>query len=354
MNVETPPTPNHAPSGHTESNVLLPVPYIVWDVVLVVAAAAVLLGFVTSQDVPGDFWKSYGLQTAIGLLGAVALYLSVRFGVPNLAVAGIAIFASVLSGKAAGPEGSSMVVIGLAVVIGLVIGVVLAGLVVGLRIPAWGATLGVTGLLAALSLKSVDGQTVQVATGNSIIDWGIALLVVAVALSVGVAVAGLVLGSRSGHDDVGTPEKRPLARDPQTLVLQAVALIVSSAIAAFVGALLALRANAVNGQTGLDLARPLSILLLSAVSLRGRGSGIVGLVAAAVVIETAAIWTMFRGNEFVDQLVIAGGLALLGLVVGGVLELVSARRPVQSSPSHMMLPPLPPSPPLTPPVDPAP
>jgi ribose/xylose/arabinose/galactoside ABC-type transport system permease subunit len=350
LHVEPPGTPSGSVGAPTSNSAFPSVPYIAWDAVLLVAAAVTLAGFVVIEDVPGELWKILGLRTSISLLAALALYLSVRFRVPNLAVASIALFASLVAGKAAGPDGSSLTVIGLAVVIGVVIGIMLAGLVVGLRIPAWGATLGVTGLLLAWSLKLTNGETSQVAIGNTVTDLGIPLLLITIVVSIGLAIASLVLIA-PGEDDRSAP--RQPSSDNRARALQCGALVVSSAIAALAGALLALRSQAVNGQTGLDLTVPLGILLLCGASLRGRGSGVVGLAAAAIVIETASIWSSFRDGDFTDQLLIAGGLAFVGLIVGGVLELVSSQRPPVAEPWQTSPPP-PSSPPPPLPTSPLP
>jgi hypothetical protein len=289
-----------------------------------------------TEDVPGGFWADFGLNTSTGLLSASALYLSVRCRVPNLAVTGIALFAPIVAGKTAGPGGSVFVVLGLAVVIGIVIGIALVGLVLGLQIPAWGASLGVTGLLIAWSTSLVDNQQLEVAVGNSIGAWGIPLLIVSAALAIGFAVASpaAVAPAGSGLDRAAADAPE---RDTQMVTRQAVAIVVSSAIAAVAGALFVLRTTVLSGQSGLDLTRPLSILLLSAASLRGRGSGVIGLVAAAIAIDAASILLIYPDGTYVDHLLITGGLACVGLIVGGVLELISTGRS-QSMPTPLSAP----------------
>ena len=315
----------------------VPVPYIVWDVILVVASVVAVLGLAVTEDLPSVFWDDFGLQCAISVLAGLTLYASIRLRVPNLAVAGIAGLGTAVAARVADNDSSGLVFMAVAVFVGLFVGVALAVLVVGLRIPSWAATIGMTGLLLGVSFElDGGGSGVQIDPGGRwVVDRGIIVFFFAAVLAVGVAIAMLFVRTTDG----GTDEVR---RDGSTMVLQALVLVSTSGLAGLVGALIVLRQSFVPSGNVSDLTRSLAVVLLCGISLRGRGAGVFALIAAAVVVETTTFWMLLHDFDYADQLVLVGVLALVGLVVGGVLELTDpAPRP--SAPIARPAPPPPPA-----------
>jgi ribose transport system permease protein len=299
-------------------------PYLIWDAVVLVAALLTVVGFVVVEDVPADFLNNLALQISIGLISALGVYVTMRVSVPNLAVPGIFVVAPLVGVKVVGAEGSTAVLIVVSVLVGVLVGLVLVGLVVVVRVPAWGATLVVAGILTAFGFRLVeDGGLIRVGERVSVVDWGIPLLVVSGVVAVSVAVGSLFVPHTSRQFGDGLLAQR---RDATTIVVQSGALIVSSVLAAVAGVVVTLRIGVADVRSGQDLLVPLSILFLGGASLRGNRTGVVSLVAAAVVVETAALWSTFRdGSSGADRLLVVGGLGLLGLVVGALLDWLDCR-----------------------------
>lgn len=297
--------------------------YLAWDGVIVALAIVAVLGMLLSADQGPRFWTSFGGGLATSLLLAVALAMSVRVRAPNLAVATIALLGPVIASRLAGDDGAStFVIVVVSLMVGLVVGMVLVGLIVALRLPAWASTLGVSGLLAALSIQFSDsGRRLDVSSDSWIANNGVLLMLAAATLGVAVGVASLF---------APIEERTSEPRSGALLAAQAGSLVASSAIAGLAGALFAVQTGFVDGRLGQDLSRPLAIVLLAAISLRGRHSGVVAVVAAAFVVEAVSRWWIQWGVFERDMdpntsLVIVAVLSIVGLVVGAVLELLSNR-----------------------------
>jgi predicted ABC-type sugar transport system permease subunit len=309
-------------------------PYTGWEIALGTIAVVATAAFAFTEDRPG-LWKVLTIQCGLALLLAVALDISVRASVPNLAVAGISTAASVIAAKVVGEDGSAAAIIGIAAVVGAFVGVGLALLVVLLRAPAWAATLGAAIALFAVSLRVTgDGSTRNrilrvrpIATDA----WGWPVLIVAAGLAIAVGLVSWLPGSQRMLDALRSAGIGRERVAPTTWLVQSGALIASSVVAAVAGAVLLLRVGGALAASA-DLFRPLSIVLLAGISLRGRAGGITTLVSAALLLAVADFWTQLRGWDFSWTVTISAAAAIIGLIVGSVLELVArSRRPAPDS-----------------------
>jgi ribose/xylose/arabinose/galactoside ABC-type transport system permease subunit len=256
-----------------------------WELVLALALAGA--GYLLYQADSAAFGAG-GLRellfgtTVLGLLGA-GMALSLRAGVPNLAVGGVAAAASVYFGQHFGSGLTTALLLTLAICAG--VGLVQGLVVVGLQVPAWAAGLGVgLGLFAWLA-----GQgAVRLTGGYDPLPHAYYWFGGFCALSLIASVVGLVPVIRRGFGRF-RPVVDPARRRGTVAALIAVAATVgSSVLAGTAGVLTVLVARTATASDGLELtALALGVALLGGTSAFGRRGGIFGTIFAAGLLAVA-------------------------------------------------------------------
>jgi len=100
----------------------------------------------------------------------------------------------------------------------------------------------------------------------------------------------------------------------------------SSAIAGLVGVLLARRASATSGFVPTDVfLLALGAALFAGISAYGGQGPIFGVLLASGIATVIGVWSILAGLAVWSQLVVAGLLILVGLLVGWLIALISAR-----------------------------
>jgi ribose/xylose/arabinose/galactoside ABC-type transport system permease subunit len=289
----------------------------IWELLLAVAVAG--LGFLLyrtdSAALSGDSLRRLAVGAAALGLVAAAVAMSLRAGVPNLAAGTVAVAAAVFfarhySGELVQPL---LIVLGLAAAIGLVQGVVVAGL----QVPAWAAGLGVAvGLAVWIGTGSVG---LARSAYNPVPDayyWfgGFAVL------SVVAGLFGLVPPLRRAvgrFRPVADPAQR---RGMVAAVFAAAATVVSSMLAA-VGGLVTVWSTQQAGATdGVQLtALAVGVALLGGTSAFGRRGGIFGTVLAVALISIADAYTGAIHHPWTGYALAAVAIGV-GLAVTRVVE----------------------------------
>ena len=289
----------------------------VWELLLAIAVAGLgyLLYRADSNAFTGDGLRTLALTAASLGLVAAAVAISLRAGVPNLAAGTVAVAAAVYfarhySGDLAQPL---LIVLGLAAAVGLVQGIVVAGL----QVPAWAAGLGMAAGLAIWIGTGGVGLTKPVY--NPLPDaysWfgGFAVL------SVVAGLFGLIPPLRRA---VGRfrPVADPAQRRGMVASLFAVVATVISSLLAATGGLLTVwstqRAGATDGVQLTALA--IGIALLGGTSAFGRRGGIFGTVLAVALVSIAGAYTAAMHHAWSGYALAAVAIAL-GLAVTRVVE----------------------------------
>lgn len=325
-----PPVPVPNPTGRTTGPETADRPWVnlVWEGILLVViglgiAGCLLFGPLDSlSDV-----DRFALVFVPVLVLATAVGLSLRVGAVNFAVVAVA--------TAAGPVHRLFVeenpLLGVAVVVGgaVVVGAVLALLVTVCRAPGWAASLAVgVGLFLAMNhfRDRLAGGTI---TGPSeeIVQW--LILAVAVVVSLGGGLLGMIPGVRRVLGDCRDAEDGYRRRGPAGAAVTWLALIGSSVLAAAAGVIGVTVSGPFLGITGdpqLMLALVLGIVLVGGTGLRGRRGGVAGTVLAWVLVM-GAWWLTYVLR--LDSTILASlpvAVLLLGLIVNGVLNRVSRPR----------------------------
>jgi len=291
--------------------------HMVWELLLVVAVAGV--GFLLYQNQSNAFTGT-GLRTLamsaapLGLVAA-AVALSLRAAVPNLAAGSVAIAAAILFDRnySGGVVQPLLIVLGLAAVVGLVQGL----LVAGLQVPGWAASLGVAaGLTAWMVGHGVSDLSKAYDARPHAYYWFGAFA----ALSVLAGLLGLVPALRRAvgrFRSVADPAQR---RGFGAAAVVVVVTVVSSLLAAVGGLLTVWSAQAVDALGGVPLtALALGAALLGGTSAYGRRGGIFGTVLAVVLVTVAAAYTAAIHHPW-SGFALAGAAIGLGLAVTRVVE----------------------------------
>lgn len=288
-----------------------------WELllVLVLAGAAYLLYREESSAITGAGLR--GLMIAAATLGALAAgsALSLRAGAPNLAVGAVAIAAALHFGRNAGGGvlQTLLVVVGLCALIGLVQG----GIIVGLHVPAWAASLGVAVLLLAWStlqdVENVSGNYDPVAHAYYWFGGFCALSVIA-------SLVGLVPWVRrvvGRFRPVADPAHR---RGWIAGLITLVATVVATTLAGVGGVLIVTDSGAPAASAGFELtALALGAALLGGTSAYGRRGGIFGTVFAVSLLVVLGEYGDETGRDWSPGLVAAAAIGL-GLVVTRLVE----------------------------------
>ncbi|MFI5955489.1 ABC transporter permease [Cryptosporangium sp. NPDC051539] len=301
-------------------------PHLVWEIVLLAACITEVLLILAENEKAfrGGADSALMLWVATAILLGSAAALSLRAGMPNLAIGAIAIGAGadyawlISEGR---PFGSALAI--------SLAGGALAGLVIALfgtvfGVPSWAVSLGVAGLLSGL-VPALAGSAAR-RVGNETPD---------VHVSAGWWLAGAVVLSVAGALLLALPafrrfvgRSRPIG-DPARRVgfvasiAAAGALAGSGALAAAAGLLdTANRGTSAAGYNGMaELAMiGFSVALLGGVSAHGRRGGIFGVVLAASLLGLVRLHLDLLGADKWVGAVISGVAILLGLAVTRGME----------------------------------
>jgi ribose/xylose/arabinose/galactoside ABC-type transport system permease subunit len=290
----------------------------VWELIL--AAAALVVGYLlyrAASDAFGGAPLRTMLLTAsfIGTL-AVGSALALRAGAVNLAIGPAAAAAALhyAQNSATGIFGPLSEIIGACLVVGLVVGL----LVAGLHVPGWAASLG-GGL--ALYLWSTRQAEVAVPVGSydpsrHAIYWFAGFC----ALSVFGGLIGLVPAVRrtvGRFRPVGDPAER---RGFVAALITVLAMAGSTALGGVAGVLTAATTGSAAPSDGLVYtALGLGAALLGGTSAFGRRGGVLGTVFAVMLITLTASWATATGRTW-SNIAIAAVAIGIGLFVTRAVE----------------------------------
>jgi ribose/xylose/arabinose/galactoside ABC-type transport system permease subunit len=260
----------------------------------------------------------------LGLV-ASASALALRAGVPNLAVGGVAVAGALyFAHHADGSWTPAVAAVGICAVIGLVQGLVVAGL----HVPAWAASLAV-----ALALLVWSGRQAPVVVVGGYEPTSHAYLWFAgfCVLSLGASLLGLMPTIRRGFGQF-RPVIDPARRRGTTAALIVIgATVGSSVLAGLSSVFTVLISNEVAPTNGMELTGlALGAALLGGTSAFGRRAGIFGTVFAVSLISVVLAFA-----EATDRAWLVSGLAVFAIAIGlGITRLVERfGRPMLPPPS---------------------
>ncbi|MEV0135386.1 hypothetical protein AB0H83_43915 [Dactylosporangium sp. NPDC050688] len=301
-------------------------PHLIWEGVLLLAAAGVVAGLYNANSAVftrGQVWAG------IAILGfaACGLALSLRTATPNLAIAPIAVLAGWVFVTRTNDGASVAVAFLLAVLAAAGVGLVLA-LIVGLTaLPGWAVTLGGGFIVSAAVLEATGGRieplarAARMTTGFGV--WAAVFVVVSIGGAVVFAVPAVRQLLTANRPVAGGDE--PGRWRPAKLVGALVGVAGSAVLAGVSGILSArLTGGAMVTDSG-QLPYALAAVLLGGVSVLGRRAGVAGVVLAVVIVDGVRRWQLLEGVGAPVALLTTAVLAVLGLLVVWLLELIGRR-----------------------------
>ena len=289
-----------------------------WELFLAVAVGGVgyLLHIAQPAALTGSGLRQLALIGAVIGLIAAAAALSLRTGVPNLAVGAVAVAAATYYGQHAGSglTQSLLMVLGLAAAVGLVQGV----FVVGLHVPAWAASLGAAAgvLVWADALHAGRSATGGYDPTPHAYYWFGGF--VAVSVIVGLVCLFPSVRRASGRfRAVADPARR---RGTVAGIIALAALVVSTVLAALGGLLAATASTFTGSSDGFTLtALAFGAALLGGTSAFGRRGGVFG--TALAVALTTVIYAYVHAKAYAwSNLALAAVAIGAGLVVTRLVE----------------------------------
>jgi ribose/xylose/arabinose/galactoside ABC-type transport system permease subunit len=298
------------------------VPQLIWEGVLLVGVVVVLAGMTVAHS--GALTKG-GFAASAAYLGfmAAGFALSLRTGTPNLAVAGVGAFCGYLFAKMVS-GGSATLLAGLVAVLAAIgFGLVMA-LITGLTaLPSWAVTL-ISGFIlqGALLAASVEGIPLRgkLAGTATFWFWLAVFVVVSIAGAVALAVPAVRAAlSRNRFE----PGDVPGRFTPGKLLGAAVGLIGSSALAGLSGVLLTERQAFASPNIGyVLLIYAAAAAFIGGVSPFGGRGGILGVVLGVLLVQGVQQWLLLAGAKSSTVYIVTGVVALVGLLVNWLLELI--------------------------------
>jgi ribose/xylose/arabinose/galactoside ABC-type transport system permease subunit len=298
--------------------------HVLWEILLAAAVVAAVLA-VRHEDagaLSGTGLRDLLVLVAAGILLGSAFALSLRAAVPNLAVGGVAVVAGVLTAWLRAQHGyelrlAVLITLGAAVAVGLALAIV----VVGFRLPAWAVGLGAALGLYAAALSLSAGRSMLLEGGPDLRSWAWPLAIGAAVISIVGGAIGLLPRARATigrYRPLGDPAA---GRGGGAAMTAAGALVGSTLLAAAAGLLIALRLRAVVPDDGLTLlAEAAAAAFLGGTSAYGRRGGMFGTVLAATFLQLAAVWLGLVQAQPWTRPALFGGAIILGLLVGRVVE----------------------------------
>ncbi|HEX3732526.1 MAG TPA: hypothetical protein VHU91_06380 [Mycobacteriales bacterium] len=321
-------------------------PHLVWELLLAVVVAVLLLVF-RHQASPGfssdDYKPVWWWSSMLGLL-AMGFAFSLRAGAPNLAIGSFFFSGGVLAStfyheRDWGAWPSIAAAVGVALVAGLLLGVIVSVL----HVPAWAASLGAGLAVYAWAAHSVSDDKTRIFSpldGPDLFDWWEWIFLGIAVVSVVGGALGAISGLRAmwGVSAKSDPSGRPGIGG---VFASLVGLGVSSALAAGAGGLLWVGMRSVPGPrpghtlltSGSDvmdgllqsngiIVLVLATVLIGGVSAFGRRGGIFGTMLATMAVVLLVITSVFDFDQIFAYAYVIGVILLLGLVVTRVLEAV--------------------------------
>ncbi len=328
-------------------------PHLMWELLLAVGVAVLFLVY-REQGSPGfdsdDYKPVWWWASMLGLL-AMGFSLSLRAGVPNLALGALFLGGAVLSSMIYREQDWEVwpSVAG-AVAVAAVAGLLLGAVVAVLHVPAWAASLGAGLAVLAWTLNAVTtdaGLALAPVNGPDLFAyWEWIFLGIA-----GVSILGGAIGAISAlRSSWGVPTKADPATRPGAVGVLAslLGLALSSALAAAGGGLLwigfqaqqsssAVSEFAAPGNDVLDqlfggvglIVLVLATVLVGGVSAFGRRGGIFGTMLATLAMVLLVVESVVDFDSPYSYFYLIAGALLLGLVLTRVLEAACARtRPI--------------------------
>jgi ribose/xylose/arabinose/galactoside ABC-type transport system permease subunit len=289
----------------------------VWELLLLVALAGVayLLYRQDGTAFGGEHLRALLLSASVLGLLAAACAVSLRAGVPNLAVGAVAVASGVYLGQH-GSHGLSqavLLVVGLCAAIGTAHGLV----IVVLHVPGWAASIGV-----GLALLAWSARQAAVAPGYDPVPHAYYWFASFCAVSLSFGLLGLVPVLRRTLGRF-RPATDPARRRGVVAALVALGATVLSTILAGVGGVLAISVSADRSFTptaGLELtALALGAALLGGTSAYGRRGGIFGTILAVALLTVLAEYAEATHRGWGAATLAAAAIGV-GLVVTRLVE----------------------------------
>jgi ribose/xylose/arabinose/galactoside ABC-type transport system permease subunit len=306
-------------------------PHVVWEIVLAagVVAAVFAVRHEDSRALTGAGLDDLLVLVAAGILLGSAFALSLRAAVPNLAVGAVAVVAGVLTAWLQAEHGyqlriAVLITLGAAVALGLV----MAFVAVGFRLPAWAVGLGAAlGVWAAAQSLSA-GRTLPLAGVPNLRDWAWPLAVGAAALSVLGGVLGLLPRARLTLGQYRPSADAAAGRGSRAALTATAALVGSMLLAAGAGLIIAMRVRTAAPDDGFFLlGTAAAAAFLGGTSAYGRRGGVFGTALAAGFLQLAALWLRLIDAEPWTRPALLGAAIVLGLLVGRVVEAAGTVEP---------------------------
>jgi hypothetical protein len=304
-----------------------------WEAVLLAALILLLLAALLIDSRAGGGRFVGAVLDAAGpvVLLAGAFGLSLRAGVPNLAVSALAALGAAYAAVSGFAVGTL-----LTVVLAIVFGVLAAALVVGLKLPAWLVSTLLAAPVLGLAFGSVGTGPARVLAGGPWSPTVIRLITVVVILgSIGgglIAALPPVRGALAASRRAVVPGWRGAERAPESpavgLLVAAAVLVLSSVLAGLAGALLTARLGLATPSSGLVSEFGLLAVIapvLGGTVLAGSRGGIAGTVLAVLVLEVVFTWAIQYDAPFALRYAVLGLAGLVGLVVTGLMGLLDRR-----------------------------
>jgi ribose/xylose/arabinose/galactoside ABC-type transport system permease subunit len=303
----------------------------VWEVILAAAVVGAVFAVrrESSAALSGDLLRDLLVLLAAGVLLGSAFALSLRAAVPNLAVGAVAVLAGVLTAWLRNQHGyelrvAALITLGAAVALGIAMAIV----VVGFRLPAWAVGLGAALALYAVALSMSAGRPLLLDGGPDLRRWAWPLAGGAVVVSLLGGALGLAPRTRAWLGGYRPVADAAAGRGGRAALTAATALIGSSVLAAGAGLILVLRLRAVVPDNGLTLlALAAAAAFLGGTSAYGRRGGLFGTVLAAGFLQLAALWLGLREEQPWTRPALLGGAIVLGLLVGRMVEAAGSTTP---------------------------
>jgi ribose/xylose/arabinose/galactoside ABC-type transport system permease subunit len=303
-------------------------PHLIWEVVLAAGCVTtvLLLSSRNRHAFDGDNGTALMLWVAFAVLLGSAAALSLRAGLPNLAIGAIAVGAGTDYAWLVEVDGRPfLTAVGMVIAGGALAGLVVALFATAFGVPSWAVSLGVaaalSGLVPALAGSEPRALVSSVTPDvHSAAQWWLAGATAASVLG-GLALASGRLRRFVGRSrPVGDPARRP---GFTASVAAAGALLGSGVLAAAAGMLdTANRGSSPAGYTGMAdfVLIGFAVALLGGVSAYGRRGGIFGVVLAATLIGLVRLYLeQSDAQNWAGPLVSAAAI-MVGLAVTRIVE----------------------------------
>ncbi|GAA1745907.1 hypothetical protein [Luedemannella helvata] len=308
---------------------------VIWEALLLIVAVVAVA--VALADAGERGATALFLPAGVLAAYAVAIALSLRTATPNLAVTAIGALSGLLYSRLLDSDDPMPVVLAaaLAVAAAALLGLVLALLVGVLSVPAWAASLAVVGGAQAVLVAVNDGRVDTLSRDGVLREEWIGYTVLAVVLLASIAggllwavpgVRRALSANRVAGDPVGFSGRRILGA--------LVGLVGSSILGGLAGVLFTARVGAASGVVDFGtLILALSAVLLGGVSVYGGRGGFAGTAFAVVIIAAIQFIINLEGGPRALHYGLAALAALVGFLVGRLLEFLEG--PFDVAPAGM-------------------